>query len=552
MGKSFEEIRMRKQLVPLTSTQKCDIVNELKKRNSQELLSALISAALALETFPLPLNEDLVDMQTVLRKHQANQKVSQLQQAVIAAYIESDGIQKFQTLLNVPLVESAWPSSFLYSLIDNLDIQLESQALVEVAIQDGQLFWRLVKDGIDIYNRQKCKVEIFDDAKVNTVKMTWEQFLQFKHSGKRSSTVVITKERFQAYFTTPIRAGRIWDELKKKDILTASNKISQGWRLASNVTIKLQSIDEKSPISYQAVADALFKIASDSNNQETLLPGEKYVLFRPERSYKVWCTTGLVRNKLPTDQLYCTHKWDVSTYVDLTNHSVGGSGLEFDHIPSADQMKTESTERHNQNLVQVKALQNQFKVLTGKIDLEKGKILQKTKVATRRETTLATNDEIVALEEQKNDVDEKINYIKIEDSWIVDQNKGHQNACWVIAIAEKLHQAGVTFMQPSTKQKNDSKLPFFKETEDYLNKIEEKPQYFLGMADNYFYALGALRYLYRCQVKPASIVNAEYASGVVPPVFFEKSPVLRQQLDQLFQERLERFVQQREGFQHSI
>ena len=74
---------------------------------------------------------------------------------------------------------------------------------------------------------------------------------------------------------------------------------------------------------------------------------------------------------------------------------------------------------------------------------------------------------------------------------------------------------------------------------DYLDKMEMNWQHTLLIDNEYLRALGAFRYLYRS--------NTSGKNGGVSYLFFNENPRLRQDMDQLVMDRLERFAIKKEG-----
>lgn len=108
-----------------------------------------------------------------------------------------------------------------------------------------------------------------------------------------------------------------------------------------------------------------------------------------------------------------------------------------------------------------------------------------------------------------------------------------------VAISHDLHKQGVSHSESSASQIKRINKPFFDEVSDYLNKLEMNWQHTLLIDNEYLKALGAFRYLHRC--------NITGKFGAVPYGFFNENRDLREEIDQLIMDRLERFTIKKEG-----
>ena len=462
----------------LNTKQKKIAFKALKKIPSETLNPLLIKAALNHYVFPAPLEND--KLSTLKNTHKVCGSlpgVGQLIEQAINEYFKLCGYEQFSQLFNATFEEEQWSASFLIYMINELDIELQQEPLVILAIQNGKIYWKYVCGEQLLHDRTARKDPAlafnFDEAK--TISMTWEQFREFKDSGKRSGTVAITKERFTLQFARSqhTAAETIWDDLKTMGILDDNNRLSHRWQYASGV-ITLPHGDMG--LGYKKVSDALKSISQDQQYAETISRVHGATLFRPERSPKKWALKGGgVSNDAPKSELHQIRPWDVSIYSDMALHAATGDGLDHDHIPSKSFLKGK---------------QKELKLTLHGTNLER----------------------------------------------IQNENDG---AWGCVAIARAFHKGGLSNSESSATQKKLINKPFFDEVSDYLDKMEMNWQHTLLIDNEYLRALGAFRYLYRS--------NTSGKNGGVSYLFFNENPRLRQDMDQLVMDRLERFAIKKEG-----
>ncbi|MFU8797779.1 MAG: hypothetical protein ACNA7Y_03675, partial [Gammaproteobacteria bacterium] len=115
-----------------------------------------------------------------------------------------------------------------------------------------------------------------------------------------------------------------------------------------------------------------------------------------------------------------------------------------------------------------------------------------------------------------------------------------------IAIPEKLHKQGETFLQPSNSQKKSTEHPFLKDLHAYLKNLVERPKEFLNSENEYLEALGAFRTLYRQHKKQPTEIDGKYTSGLIPSMTFFKSSEDTKKIDQLFHDEIKTFIEKKE------
>ena len=469
----------------LNPKQKKIAFKALKKIPEATLHPVLIRAALENHVFPTPIEtEQLTALKTAYKACGSLPSVGALLEQSIIEYFKSCGYEQFRNLFHTTFTDDHWGSGFLIYLINTLDINIENEPLVVLAIQEGKVYWKYVCGERVLHDRTARKdpgsAFNFDDKK--TISMTWEQFREFKDAGKRGGTVAITKDRFALQFHRLQRtvADEIWDNLKQIGILDKHNRLSHAWRCATGkvplpyienrvTTNRTSTANKRETANYNLTINALNSISNARQYAETIAQSHSVTIFRPNRSPKNWESTGRVTIHDGRSESYQVKPWDVSTYSDLKGHGATNDHLDHDHIPST-------------------AFLKQFK-----------------STSTARDETLSEN----------------------KDNW----------GC--IAISDALHDGGLSHSESFASQAKRITKPFFDEVSDYLNKLEMNWQHTLLIDNEYLKALGAFRYLYRC--------NTTGKSGAIPYGFFNENPALRGEIDQLFMDRLERFTTKKEG-----
>ena len=473
----------------LNPTQKKIAFKALKKIPKETLHPYVIRAAFENLMFPTTIEtEQLTSLKTTYKTCSSLPVVGALIEQSIIEYFKYVGYEELNKLFDTKFTGDHWPSGFLIHLINALNINIENNPLVILTIKEGKVYWKYVCGERVLHDRTARKdpdhAFNFDDTK--TISMTWEQFREFKDAGKRGGTVAITKERFALEFNRSQRtvADTIWANLKELGVLDDNNRLSHAWRCTTGEVL-LPCIEERvaaigkartatkvkeETAYYKQTITALNSISENRQYAETISLLHPVTIFRPDRSPKIWASTGRVTTDAGKSKPYQVKPWDISTYSDLNSHAESNDSLDHDHIPS--------TSFLNDRKKQLLAVQGR-----------------------------ASNDD--------------------KTDW----------GC--IAISHDLHKQGVSHSESSTSQTKRINKPFFDEVSDYLNKLEMNWQHTLLIDNEYLKALGALRYLYRC--------NTTRKMGTVPYGFFNENSALREEIDQLFMDRLERFTIKKEG-----
>ncbi len=128
------------------------------------------------------------------------------------------------------------------------------------------------------------------------------------------------------------------------------------------------------------------------------------------------------------------------------------------------------------------------------------------------------HDHIPSTVQMSNYQDSERKAWRIEEA---DKKTSEQWGC--IELKHTLHAGGITFKM-SKKDQLEMKDPFYTEVSDYLSQLNVKE------TNEYIEALGAFRYLYRCQIKQKF---SSTSSG-----FFHQKQELKQKIDQLFMDEL--------------
>lgn len=556
-------IEIDKPSTLLSEKQKYSICLQLQKISADFLKPALINAAFSMCQFPFPLNSKIEPLQKAYKEHQKNEHVKPLLELAIKTYFDTEGLEHFQKLCKEKFIEKNWQSEFLMSLSKSLNIRLHAESMVEIAIHQGKVYWRIVKDDVVLYERSKQKGQIFDFEKSKKIRMTWKNFREFKDSGKRCGTVAITQQRFTSHFASKSQhqAASVWQELKEKGILNKNDRLSDGWRMISNKEIELASLSSPWGLQHWDIAGVLYTIANNMTFKEIInnvdIPNA--IIYRSERSLKKWggsskkASPCLIKNEDRQSKLLCTKLWDVSIKKDLTAHrdtsdeeALNISKLNYDHIPSSAALKKENEFFQQSCNTKIIACENDLKSIGKTIQSYSTQLTQaSSQIVTRQKIHNPSNPEIQALKEKQaiaqKDMD---SCLAMKKQLIVE---GSPN-WWTVAVPEKLHSQGETYLK-STKEQQKSlsaKDPFFSNISAYLNILETRWKEFLPSEDEYIKALGAFRYLYRCQVKEPNKINGNWEVGITPFYFFQNQQKCHD-LDNLFHERLQRFLLKREG-----
>ncbi|MFI4962587.1 MAG: hypothetical protein ACHP6H_01875 [Legionellales bacterium] len=475
----------------LDSKRKKAIFESLQTIQPGALNAALIAAALQNITFPIE-DEVFSSLCQIYATMDCDVAKAPLAQT-ITLYFLSKIAPAIQKLLQKTFDVNSWRTDFLSFLAQNLNIRVQNQTLVQLAIKEGKVYWRIINGEQILYDRtaRENQSDRFNFTQSKLITMTWEQFRIFKDSGKRGSSVAITKERFTNEFTKPqlIKASIAWEQLKQDGMLDKNNRLTYQWRYqtgiysSSNITLD-----------YRVINTALNTINANQKYAEQIIHIPNAFIYRPDRSPRNWASTGRMQNLDPkTNPNHRVKLWDVGIYRELDNHAVNDDGLDHDHIPSSSILKNKQTEL----IIQ---------------DMEEIQKLKSTKLNS------------VTPQLQNN-----LSQLRAENS----------NEWWCIALPKSLHRQGLSHGESSSAQKKQINKPFLGEVKDYLDKLEQNWQQSSVMGDEYLEALGAFRYLFRCHI------SGKY--GRVSYRFFNEIKLSLVDVDVLFHERLQKFLAKKEG-----
>jgi|GEM_PF-2233996 len=616
-------------LTPLSPQAKRHFFEKLPSLDAKLLGKALQAAALALHIFPEPMAKMLKPLQESYGLHQANQKVSSYLRSAIEAYIETQGLEQFQQLLQQDWLEKNWNTGFIHFLAAQLELELKVEPIVEMAIAEGKLYWHIIQAREEIYNRHKTKNQEFDFSQAHCIRLSMEQFSIIKNTGKRSGTVAITQKRFVAYFKPEYQhqAAAVWSELKSLGIINAKDRLSDAWRMVSDEKITLASLSEPKLIisredvqdilkdlagskrhravarqtfidkwdnpyqiragliwdelkkqetinaqdklttlnlklsdflaglhlDYLDISKALYEIANNQRFHEAIENFPQARIFRNERSYKIWEQSGRVINAEPEDQRYCTQLWEVSIYDDLQKHrntrlelaQNQDHKLNYDHIPSSDALKLAIPTVDENLALRETAVEEKLQQLQNARTQHLVKRIQNLDHATRQQIQRQSDPILENMDADIASCKSEILFLGLKREYLKKEGKGHGLYWWVIAILEKLHKQGETFLQSSAQQQKSTEHPFLRDVKAYLDILEQRAEDFNLTSEDYLKALSAFRYLYRCQVKPTEPLAQRFFIGSAPQAFFSQASDL-QTIDKFITERMQNFIVQRE------
>lgn len=103
-----------------------------------------------------------------------------------------------------------------------------------------------------------------------------------------------------------------------------------------------------------------------------------------------------------------------------------------------------------------------------------------------------------------------------------------------IELPQALHRNGLTFMN-----KKEVEKPFLSEVEDYLKKLREEWKNCSNINTEYLKALGAFRYMYRCEISGKHSTTAHK--------FFKNDVKYNDEIDKLLLENLKNYLVKKEG-----
>lgn len=403
-----------------------------------------------------------------------------------------------------------------------------------MTLKDGKVFWRIMQDGQVVYDRQAQKKYDVTYTPDNSCVMNWEMFKTFKNSGKRYSPVKITKARFVAQFSAndQVLAGFIWDELKQRGILNSKDRLTDEWRVLSNQTLLLHSIEgrvyankttaksEKVRI-YNHIATVLQRVANDPLCAD-MIPVVNASLFRPERSLNTWAGTGKIKNKTPTATDYCTQIWDVAVHQELNAHRNSAQEknlhqqkiLNYDHIPASAALaetKTFVKDQYDSAITDLQQKQAQARLQQMGYPIA---------VHDTRYMAALLTPEQKFNQDLYNQLESEINRYRSQFTLQCTP------LAYTVAIPRKLHKRGITDGLLAKDQSAREGNVFLEDIKEHLDNFKNvAPDYGLAYFEHLIKALGAFRLLYRTELKSGhlSSIPEQLPLGMISSCFFHQA-----------------------------
>lgn len=599
---------------PLVLKQKQALVKSIKLINHSILLGYLTEAALQQLTIPGLQNNKLAHLQLAYSENKNNPAIEPHVKQAIIELVKTEIFSIFCEYINHEITvaeELKWNDEFLKYIIQKHNLIIDEEPVVEAAIIDGKVKWRIVKG-----NQYLLERHVFSVQPDKLWRMPWELFRVFKDSGKRGSHIRISKEIFRQHFLELYavraqgQADVIWERLKSYGILNKNNRLSHGWRALKSSNIyfairwenvvvaigvicngefkpipqnlfqahfpeyyqeqagrvwqylkQVRFLTEENILTYNwnqfqnSVSKALDDFDSWQYDAITQVFNRIHELAYPEviqqiphariqrfeRSPKKWCSTARVQNHKPDSLDNATRLFNVSVYDDLSTHALPGDKLDHDHIPACAAVKNTAQRiviEHDEHIAQYQQQIEKYRrncvytINTSSVG-----------VMTRQMTQATSSPEIEKLEKE-------IEQEKNKKACVLTEEKKNW---WAIAVPKKMHKEGATHGESIAEQQSSSESPLYREVIDYLNKVEHRiDEYFPEAQGNAnvsqdvrFKMLGALRYLYRSQVKQPQNVYGFFTIGSLPQRIFTTEA--KKELDELFTNKIKKFLAIHEG-----
>lgn len=179
--------------------------------------------------------------------------------------------------------------------------------------------------------------------------------------------------------------------------------------------------------------------------------------------------------------------------------------LEKNQIPASAELKRKLQARKKELEVGLTQLKAQHAESSGTEENKKDKLEKEIK---KLEIDPSTMNEINALTEE-----------------LENNSTGHGPYWWTIAVPSALHKNSDTYGGSAKKQSNE-KDAFLSSVRHYLKTLEQKAGEFgLTNADDYFEALFAFRYMYRCQTKVHQPIGGQAIIGPGSRLFFRSNEI---------------------------
>lgn len=528
MSQDSTEATPTKSTSSLSVDTKLRIIHDLQKANPDDLKKAFGLTILEEKRSFRCLFDNVLDALRFSFINTSNLPSQAKIKAAITQYIEDKGFEIFYACL-IQNSTDILHSEFLQSIAEQSKIPINHDPMVEAEVRKGKVHWQIVDPNTNkvIYSREENKParKGFPFNKAKTWRMTWQNFRDFKDSGKRTGTLQITQLLFIKYAVPTFpeaKAKKIWDELYKIGILNKNCRLSLEWHAFFNEKLQLKPLTNLEDIA--KVIDIIYKILDSEKSPEVLpgLPG--FTIYRPDRSRKSCAGTGRVTNQ-KNEGLKPT-RWDIGPWgLFNTIRGTTAIDLDFDHIPSRDRLK---------NYVNTLLTPEQEgKVLKLKQELINLKKEQKNLKKLKQSTA---------------DVDKKIDEKNVEcsDAYLAVSPLFHEyflakGELWLtVALPRTLHDDAASTMTNSKEQEKVNQHPFLHHIEWYFGKLETEASKYGLTKNDFSKAAGAFRQIFSRHLKKPVAINGLVSIGLTPFQFFQSRAIENTQIDDMFNNAMQK------------
>ncbi len=565
------------------------VTSDRKKKDIAALISAksdfittrhLSNLAKAGIKFPAPLNEALDDLQSALRKHNANKNVGLfIESALDEIIIQSNGsfLEEFKKI-DLQKIENV-SSDFLFFLGEELECDLDSHhvgdRLVESTIKNGKIFWRVI-DGHHqpLHLRHlPSRGDIFQENK--TWVMDWTLFNLLKNSGKRTGTVEITESRFVTSFVNQYNRKKISVRVAeaKIDAQLFNSASSPGesyerrarsvianvetamalpnksyfktcWQTFSPIYIEKLKKDFKTP-SNRTVAHIKTILAQLDNDIEQKKIADAQSIWNELRDKGILNHRNRFSHSwrvLPQQYITLTTLPKYITYQNIVAILYGIADNEDykENIPNSDffifrkerSVKSWSTE----GLVKNKNVDHPIKQL----DVS---VYGHIKLYTNKQSL--DHDHIPSEERLKHEAK------KLSSEWTFSQQEENNgDLFWTMALPHALHTRGNTYFRTYAQQmaSDDGSHPFLQDLKVYFVRLDDDYKSGQITVTEYIEYIGAFRHLYRCQVKFPQPIDGKTTLPMTPHLLFRDLNSLRQ-MDEMLNKKIQSLLNKNRGYQ---
>lgn len=381
----------------------------------------------------------------------------------------------------------------LYYINQRIGLPYLPESLVEAGIRGGKIYWRVTRyrdeEQVDklIWRREGHEEKFnFDEERKrnNTWFMYWHQFRVFKDSGKRGSSVRITKELFQREFVLTLKLAAVEAKEEEKIKIAACQSV-----------IDEQNAGKIKPIMVRAAkTQATIAKKKAETMQQQLSKGDEKTR---ELAGNIW--DSLKRCNILNNRDRLSNQWrslsgqKVSLYVN--NSDIDGV---YYPVISEVLFNISKDERNSESIDLALPGFSIFRPEKAPKTWDPAKFT----VNKRPENKPVTKWE-VAIYGMFGIGREGLECDHIPSSMTLREEKSKKPAelknedeamWWAIALPKKLHR-----ISPTTESEDHP--DFLNIIQFYFENLEKYPEIFNVTKEDYWKALGAFRYLYRCQAK---------------------------------------------------